>query len=409
MRGIRVLALAAALGILHSGAMAQAEPLRLAFSPSRPARSPPAARRWNRASCCSSRSATYTLAGRKVELFVGDTGGNPAQAKTRTQELVERNAVHVIIGPLATSRRSPSTTTSGRPRSPRHADFRRAEGPGAAEAQRLRIHAVGNAAQPMHVLGEFAARQSASSASHRGRRLHLRPRRRGGLPERLRGERRPRRAEAVAAAQRARVQRLCQPDQAGRRRRLRRVRRHQRPALPQAVREFGFKRIPGFGNPTCVDEGVLRNMGDEALACIRRAGTRRRSRPPRTGASCRRSSRSTRWFPGFYTAGTYVSGLYLESALNAVKGRFEDKPLRPPPCTTCAWSAADGPIRIDEYGKPVLNIYVRRSSARTAACELHRRHLPRGDPVLELRPAKFLAAPGYRATTLPPTISSKRN
>ena len=44
----------------------------------------------------------YTLAGRKVELIIADTGGNPVGAKTKTQELVERNKVHVIIGPLAT-------------------------------------------------------------------------------------------------------------------------------------------------------------------------------------------------------------------------------------------------------------------------------------------------------------------
>src|SRR5881628_3583479 len=43
-----------------------------------------------------------TIAGRKVELIIADTGGNPAGAKTKTQELIERNKVHVIIGPLAT-------------------------------------------------------------------------------------------------------------------------------------------------------------------------------------------------------------------------------------------------------------------------------------------------------------------
>ena len=35
----------------------------------------------------------YTLAGRKVEVVVGDTGGNPAGTKTKTQELVERDQV----------------------------------------------------------------------------------------------------------------------------------------------------------------------------------------------------------------------------------------------------------------------------------------------------------------------------
>ena len=43
----------------------------------------------------------YTLGGRKVELTVGDTGGNPAGAKNKAQELVERDHVDVVTGPLA--------------------------------------------------------------------------------------------------------------------------------------------------------------------------------------------------------------------------------------------------------------------------------------------------------------------
>jgi len=42
-----------------------------------------------------------TLAGRKVELLVADTGGNPAGAKTKAQEVIERDKVNVILGPLA--------------------------------------------------------------------------------------------------------------------------------------------------------------------------------------------------------------------------------------------------------------------------------------------------------------------
>ena len=42
-----------------------------------------------------------TLAGRKAELLVGDTGGNPAGAKTKAQELIERDNVDMIFGPLA--------------------------------------------------------------------------------------------------------------------------------------------------------------------------------------------------------------------------------------------------------------------------------------------------------------------
>src|SRR6266571_1353925 len=45
----------------------------------------------------------YTMAGRRVELFVGDSGGVPAQARTKIQELVERDRIQVMIGPLATA------------------------------------------------------------------------------------------------------------------------------------------------------------------------------------------------------------------------------------------------------------------------------------------------------------------
>ncbi len=41
------------------------------------------------------------MAGRKVELFTADTGGAPAGAKTKAQELVERDKVDVVLGPLA--------------------------------------------------------------------------------------------------------------------------------------------------------------------------------------------------------------------------------------------------------------------------------------------------------------------
>ena len=43
----------------------------------------------------------YTLGGRKVDFISADTGGNPAGAKTKAQELIERDQVDVILGPLA--------------------------------------------------------------------------------------------------------------------------------------------------------------------------------------------------------------------------------------------------------------------------------------------------------------------
>jgi branched-chain amino acid transport system substrate-binding protein len=43
----------------------------------------------------------YVMSGRKVELVTADTAGVPATARTKTQEMVEKNNVHCLIGPLA--------------------------------------------------------------------------------------------------------------------------------------------------------------------------------------------------------------------------------------------------------------------------------------------------------------------
>src|SRR5262244_2501619 len=41
------------------------------------------------------------LGTRKVEVFFGDSAGQPAQTRAKTLELVERNRVHVLTGPVA--------------------------------------------------------------------------------------------------------------------------------------------------------------------------------------------------------------------------------------------------------------------------------------------------------------------
>src|SRR6202165_515731 len=43
----------------------------------------------------------YMMSGRKVELVTADTAGVPATARTKTQEMVEKNNVHWLVGPLA--------------------------------------------------------------------------------------------------------------------------------------------------------------------------------------------------------------------------------------------------------------------------------------------------------------------
>jgi len=99
-----------------------------------------------------------TLAGRPVELHTADTAGNPAQARTKTQELVERLNVAVLIGPLAAfealaiddyirSSRTPILSVAG------------AEDMTQRKPNPWFVRPSCTSAQPSHPLGEYAAKE----------------------------------------------------------------------------------------------------------------------------------------------------------------------------------------------------------------------------------------------------------
>ena len=99
---LAALCLAAAVPSGPGASAADAEPLRLGFLSVRTGPLAAGGRQMEEGINVFLKQRNGTLAGRKVTLIVADTGGQPAQAKTRTQELIERDKVHVIIGPLAT-------------------------------------------------------------------------------------------------------------------------------------------------------------------------------------------------------------------------------------------------------------------------------------------------------------------
>src|SRR5467141_2307498 len=128
----------------------------------------------------------------------------------------------------------------------------------------------------------------------------------------------------------------------------------------RAYREYGLK-MPVFGNPTLVDEGILKNMGDEALGVYSASWYAVDLDTPDNKRFVQAIGAEYKVTPGFYTAGTYTAGLWLEEAMKAVKGRFEDKAAFMRALHGVKLSRGPmGPISLDEYGKPILNIYVRK-------------------------------------------------
>jgi len=262
----------------------------------------------------------YAFAGRKVDIIFADTAGQPALARTKTQELVEREKVHVIIGPLATSRRSPSTATCSIRRRRSSRPLGRADGP---RQQKKSDYVITSTAPP---------RSRCTCWANSGEELGLKriatiaatspmATRDGGLPARVRGRRGQDRAEALAAAEcrdygsyvgqiKPNIDGVYAGSPAA------------TLALPAHVQGVRPQQAV-FGNPTW-RRGHPQEMGDEALGVLFGELVHRRPDTPTTSASCRRSRRvqgDARLLHRRHVHG----GLWLEEAMKAIKGKSRTK------------------------------------------------------------------------------------
>src|SRR5438270_10963068 len=97
------------------------------------------------------------LAGRKVEVIILDTAGQPATTKTRTQEAVERYQVHAIIGPLAAFEALAINDYVKQAKVPVISPSAAAEDLTQRNLNPWFVRAVSTSAQMNHPLGEYAA------------------------------------------------------------------------------------------------------------------------------------------------------------------------------------------------------------------------------------------------------------
>jgi branched-chain amino acid transport system substrate-binding protein len=92
---------AVALGRFPNPAIAQSEPFKLGLLTVKTGPLAQGGIQMEQGVLTYLKEKNYTLGGRKVDFVSADTGGNPAGTKTKVQELVERDRVDVILGPLA--------------------------------------------------------------------------------------------------------------------------------------------------------------------------------------------------------------------------------------------------------------------------------------------------------------------
>ena len=162
--------------------------------------------------------------------------------------------------------------------------------------------------------------------------------------------------------------------------------------------EAGLReRLPLIGGGTFVDEHVLRVQGDEVLGVITPLHYSAALQTPANKKFAAAYEAKYKQIPSYYSEGTYVAGVALKAALEATGGDIEnvDKflgALRRVDLT----DAPRGPMRFDEYGNPIMNIYVRkveRVNGRLQNTVIHT--FPNVSQFWTYRPEEFLKNPVY--------------
>ena len=306
-----------------------------------------------------------TLAGRPVELHTADTGGNPAQARTKTQELVERLNVAVLIGPLAAfealaiddyvrSSRTPILSVAG------------AEDMTQRKPNPWFVRPSCTSAQPSHPMGEYAAKE-------------LKYRRVATIGDDFAFGH-----ESVAGFHRVFednggkiVQKLWTPLNAPDYGTYISQLKGDLDAVFTAhagsngfkfirqLREYG-NQVQILGGFTPVDESLLQQMGEDALGAITGSWYSAELDYPVNKTFVEAVRSEYKVDPGVYAAETYVCGEVLEHAAKTVNGRIEDKDSMIKALREAnVPDTLRGPLRFDELGNAVGNIYIRKVEKRT--------------------------------------------
>jgi branched-chain amino acid transport system substrate-binding protein len=339
----------------------------------------------------------HTLAGRKVELLVADSGGVPAQARTKIQELVERDKIHVMIGPLDAASAlaaddyirqqklltlSVAAAEDMTQRKP-NPWFTRGTSTSSQCAQPLADYCYKTLGyrRMVTIADDIAYGHEMCAGFHR-------------VFEELGGK----------IVQKT-FPPLTVPDYGTYLAQL----KTNADAIflgfagsngfryLRQFNEYGLKgKIAPVGGMTALDEAVLRNMGDEALGTITSCWYSAEIDNPINKKFAAAFRSEWKYDPGFYAAATYVEGAVLEATLQAIKGNIEDKDAFMKAVRSVKVDTARGPVSFDPYGNVVGNVYIRkveRKEGRLVNSVI--RTYPNVSQFWTYKPDEFLKNPVY--------------
>jgi branched-chain amino acid transport system substrate-binding protein len=301
------------------------------------------------------------LAGRKVELLVADTGGNPAGAKTKAQELIERDKVNVILGPLAAFELL-AITDYVRDNATPLISLAAAEDVTQRKANPFVIRPAASSGQCSHAMGDYAAKE-------------LKFKRVATISDDFAFGH-----EQMSAFQRVYedaggkvVKKLWPPL----------VTPDYTPFIAQignvdgvfhgfagsnpvkfmrAYGDLGLKgKVPLLAGWTGLDDALLKSLGDEAVGVMSATYYSAAADTPSNKRFVAAMQKDYGVLPGGYSAGMYVAGQCVEAAIQALGSKADDrKALAEALHKVSLRETPRGAVRFDQYGNVIGEVFIRR-------------------------------------------------
>jgi branched-chain amino acid transport system substrate-binding protein len=301
----------------------------------------------------------YTFAGRKVEFISADTGGNPAGTKTKAQELIERDKVDAIVGPLAAFELLAITDYIRDQKMPL-LSLAAAEDMTQRRPNPYFLRASSTSAQAMHPMADFAAKEmKLKRIITISEDFAFGYEQMGGFQQTFEdnGGRILKKLWPPIVtpdytpylAQIADCDGVCQGFAGSNP--LRFMKQYAAAGL----------KFPVVTGQTGGDDALLRSFSDEAIGLVSCCPY---TLDLNTESNKRFIAAVVKNFgvePGQYAAGLYVNGMVLEAALQKTGGKSDDKDeLMKALKSVSLTDTPRGPIKFDHFGNVIGDFYIRR-------------------------------------------------
>ena len=302
------------------------------------------------------------LAGRDVKLIVADTAGSPATTRTKTQELVERDKVHVLIGPLAAFEALAIADYTNQQKMPT-LGVAAADDTTQRNASPWYARATASAGQCAHAIAHYAATElkykrmaiigDDFAYGHEQNAAFLRVFEDNGgkVVQKLWPPLNAPDYGTYVSQIKSNVDAVFMSFAGSNGFRF-----------TKAFFEYGLGgKIPLIGGMTAMDEAILQQTGDDAVGIISANWYSAQYDNAANKDFVAGMQRDYKIDPGYYAAGPAVAAAVLEAALKSLGGKFDDRDaLMRAMRTTVVADTVRGPVKFDDRGNAIGNIYIRR-------------------------------------------------